>query len=143
MTDMNMRGFVRAFCDALLTHDVKMVAACLDDDVDWTLFGPIDLFPFFGQRTGKAAVLAMYRDIGDHLQIKSSEKDSTLIDGDRAASMIRLTAVHRQTGRTLTMRLAHYAHIHGGKVVRMRALLDSFDFAEQALGRDFDLTAAV
>ena len=142
MTDMTMRGFVRAFCDAFLTHDSEQVALWLDDDVDWIVFGPIDLFPFFGQRTGKAAVLAMYADIAASLEIKRCEKDSTLVDGDRAASMIRLTAVHRQTGRTLTMRLAHFAQFHGGKVVRMRALLDSFDFAEQALGREFDLIAA-
>ena len=137
-----MRGFVRAFCDAFLTQDAEQVAAWLDDDVDWILYGPIDLFPFFGQRNGKTAVLAMYNDIASSLEIKSCEKDSTLVDGDRAASMIRLTAVHKQTGRTLTLRLAHFAQFRSGKVVRMRASLDSFDFAEQALGREFDLTAA-
>ena len=139
---MNMRGFVRAFCDAFLTQDAEQVAAWLDDDVDWILYGPIDLFPFFGQRNGKAAVLAMYSDIASSPELKSCEKDSTLVDGDRAASMIRLTAVHRQTGRTLTLRLAPFAQLRIGKVVRMRALLDSFDFAEQALGREFDHTAA-
>jgi ketosteroid isomerase-like protein len=142
MTDMTMRGFVRAFCDAFLTHDAEQVAHWLDEDVDWIVFGPIDLFHFFGQRNGKAAVLAMYNDIASSLEIKSCEKDGTLVDGDRAASMIKLIAVHKQTGRTLTMRLAHFAQFRGGKVVRTRALLDSFDFAEQPLGREFDLTAA-
>ena len=57
MTEMTMRGFVRAFCDAFLTRDVERIAVCLDDDVDWIVFGPVDLFPFFGQRSGKQAVL--------------------------------------------------------------------------------------
>jgi ketosteroid isomerase-like protein len=138
MTGMTMRGFVRAF----LTRDAERIAVCLDDNVDWIVFGPVDLFPFFGQRAGKEAVLGMYAEIANCLEIKSCERDSTLVDGDQAASMIRLTAVHKQTGRTLTMRLAHFAQFQNGKVVRMRALFDSFDFAEQALGREIDLTAA-
>ena len=142
MTDMTMRGFVRAFCDAFLTRDVERIAVCLDDNGDWIVFGPVDLFPIFGQRAGKEAVLGMYVEIADCLEITSCERDSTLVDGDQAASMIRLTAVHKQTGRILTMRLAHFAQFQNGKVVRMRALFDSFDFAEQALGREIDLTAA-
>lgn len=142
MTEMTMRGFVRAFCDAFLTRDAERMAVCLDDDVDWIVFGPVDLFPFFGQRSGRQAVLDMYADLEASLEIRSCERDSTLVDGDQAASMIRLTAVHKQTGRTLTMRLAHFAQFRGGRVVRMRALFDSFDFAEQALGREISLTAA-
>ena len=142
MTEMTMRGFVRAFCEAFLTRDVERIAVYLDDDVDWIVFGPVDLFPFFGQRSGRQAVLDMYADLEASLEIKSCERDSTLVDGDQAASMIRLTAVHKQTGRTLTMRLAHFAQFRGGKVVRMRALFDSFDFAEQVLGREISLTAA-
>ncbi len=142
MTDMTMRGFVRAFCDAFLTHDTEKIADWLDEDVDWIVFGPVDLFPFFGQRRGKAAVLAMYADVLSALEIRSCEKDSMLVDGDQAASMIRLTAIHRRSGRVLTMRIAHFAQFRNGKVARMRALLDSFDFAEQALGREINLTAA-
>jgi ketosteroid isomerase-like protein len=142
MSEMTMRGFVRAFCDAFTAHDTERIAGWLGDDVDWIVFGPVDLFPFFGQRAGKQAVLDMYREIAATLEIKSCERDSVLVDGDQASSMIRLTAVHRQTGRTLTMRLAYFAEFRGRTVVRMRALLDSFDFAEQALGREIDLTAA-
>jgi len=142
MSEMTMRGFVRAFCEAFLANDTARIEIWLDDNVDWIVFGPVDLFRFFGQRTGKQAVARMYREITASLEIKSCERDSVLVDGDQASSMIRLTAVHKQTGRTLTMRLAYFADFRGPKVIRMRALLDSFDFAEQALGREIDLTAA-
>jgi ketosteroid isomerase-like protein len=142
MSEMTMRGSVRAFCEAFLAADTARIDDWLDDNVDWIVFGPVDLFPFFGQRTGKQAVARTYREITASLEIKSCERDSVLIDGDRASSMIRLTAVHRHTGRTLAMRLAYFADFRGPKVVRMRALLDSFDFAEQAIGREIDLTAA-
>lgn len=142
MTELNMRGFVRAFCDAFMKQDAEQIAGWLDDDVDWLVFGPIDLFPFFGQRTGKAAVLNMQDEFASVLEIRHCDKDSTLVDGDQAASMIKLTAIHKQTGRILCMRLSYFAQFRGGKVVRMRALLDSLDFAEQALGREIDLSKA-
>jgi hypothetical protein len=142
MSDLTMRGFVRAFCEAFTAHETERIADWLGDDVDWVVFGPVDLFSFFGQRSGKQAVIDMYRQIAAALEIRSCERDSMLVDGNQASSMIRLTAIHRGTGRILTMRLAYFAEFRGHKVVRMRALLDSFDFAEQALGREIDLTAA-
>ena len=31
--------------------------------VEWAIYGPIDMFPFFGSRSGKAAVLGVIRQI--------------------------------------------------------------------------------
>jgi ketosteroid isomerase-like protein len=142
MSENLMRGFVRAFCDALLSHDSKKLSEMLDDDVDWIIFGPVDLFPFFGQRRGKAAVLAMFAELDSSLTLKSCDRDSSLIESEQAASLSKLTAVHKASGRTLSLRLAQFAQFRDGKVVRLRAVFDSFDAAEQALGREIDLTAA-
>jgi len=59
MTDAIMREFARAFCDALASHDPNLIAPWLADVIDWTIYGPVDLFPFFGQRRGKAAVVTL------------------------------------------------------------------------------------
>jgi ketosteroid isomerase-like protein len=142
MIDAIMREFARAFCDALASHDPNLIAPWLDDDIDWTIYGPIDLFPFFGQRRGKAAVLAMCGAIDSCLALKSCEKDSRLIDGARAAALIKLAAVHKPTGRTLSLRMAMFAEVRDGKLARLRAVFDTFDAAEQALGREIDLSAA-
>ncbi len=142
MTDQTMRGFVRAFCDALLSHDSKQIADWLDDDIDWIVFGPIDLFPFFGQRKGKAAVLSMYDQVGNFLSFKQCEKDTLLIDGPQTAVLTKMTAVHKRTGRTLSLRLALFAEFREGKIARLRTVFDSFDAAEQTLGREIDLTIA-
>jgi ketosteroid isomerase-like protein len=142
MSENLMRGFVRAFCDALLSHDPKKLSEMLDNDVDWIIFGPVDLFPFFGQRRGKAAVLAMFAELDSSLTLKSCDRDSSVIESEQAASLSKLTAVHKASGRTLSLRLAQFAQFRDGKVVRLRAVFDSFDAAEQALGREIDLTAA-
>ena len=140
MTDERMRGFVRAFCGAWLSRDRERVAEWLADDVDWLVFGPVGLFPFF-QRHGKAAVLAMLRAIDAGLEIGGCDPDSTLIDGPRAAALIKLTVVDKPTGRTLSLRLAMFAEVRSGKITRLRAVFDTFDAAEQALGREIDLSA--
>ncbi len=142
MSDQTMRGFIRAFCDALLSHDSKRIADWLDDDIDWIVFGPIDLFPFFGQRKGKKAVLDMYAQVGNFVTFKACEKDSLLIEEERAAVLTKLSAVHKRTDRTLSLRLAIFAEFRDGKVARLRTVFDSFDAAEQALGREIDLTIA-
>jgi hypothetical protein len=64
-----------------------------------------------------------------------------LTDGDHAASMMRLTARHLHSGRTLSLRLALFTQFSGDKLLALRAVFDTFDAAEQALGRHFDASA--
>lgn len=139
MTD-TMRGVVRAFCDALGARAPELFSNVLDDNVEWTVFGPIDLFPFFGQRRGKKAVMAMFGEMSANLSLIRAEKETLLVDGDNAAALVRLNAIDTRTGRTLSLRLALFARFSGGKLVSLKALFDTFDAVEQALGRHIDLS---
>lgn len=142
MSDDTMRGFIRAFCDALLSQDTERITASLHDEVDWLIYGPIDLYPFFGQRSGKQAVLSMLAQLDGYLKLQRCEKDSSLIDDAQSAVLTKLTAICKPTGRTMSLRLALFIEVHEGKVKRLRTVFDSFDAAEQALGREIDLTMA-
>ena len=117
------------------------IASLIHDDIDWTVFGPVDLFPFFGHRQGKAAVLAMFGRIAEGLQLRGCDMERTLTDGEHAASMMRVTARDLRSGRTLSLRLALFAQFSGDKLTALRAVFDSFDAVEQALGRHIDLSA--
>ena len=103
------------------------------------MFGPLDLFPFLGQHRGKKAVMAMFEEMTAHLSLIRAEKETLLIDGGDAAALLRLNAIDTRTGRTLSLRLALFASFQGGKLVALKAVLDSFDAVEQALGRHIDL----
>ena len=136
-----MRGFGRAFCDALMTREPQRVADYLDDNVEWMVFGPVDLFPFFGERRGKKAVLATCAQMAEHLQVQDCEREMAIADSGSAAWLMRFTALHAETGRTLSLRMALFARFRDGRLVTARALFDSFDAAEQVLGRHIDLGA--
>ena len=140
MTEDAMRGVVHAFCDALSVRAPELFAAVIDNDIEWTVFGPIDLFPFFGQRRGKAAVMAMFDDLNANLSLIRCEKETLLIDGERAAALVRINAVDTRSDRSLSLRLALFAEFRGGKLASMKALFDSFDTVEQALGHHIDLS---
>ena len=141
MSEHPMRGFARAFCDALSARDPARIAPLLQDDVDWTVFGPVGLFPFFGQRRGKTAVITMLGRISDSLQLRGCDMERSLTEGNHAASMIRLTALDLRSGRTLSLRLALFAQFSGDKLATLRVVFDTFDAVEQALGRHIDLSA--
>lgn len=136
------RGFVHAFCDAMTARDAGRIAPFLDDNVDWMVFGPIDLFPFFGHRRGKAAVLAMFREVMSVLQLRRCEQDAWLGEGNSAAALVRINALDVGSGRVLSLRLAAFATFQGRKLVSLKAVFDSFDVAEQVMGRNIDLTRA-
>ena len=141
MSDHPMRGFARAFCDALSAREPARIAPLIHDTIVWTIFGPMDLFPFFGHREGKTAVLAMFDRIADHLQLRGCDMERTLTDGEHVASMLRVTARDLRTGRTLSLRLALFAKFSGDKLTSLRAVFDTFDAVEQVLGRHIDLSA--
>ena len=130
------RALVEAFYEAFAVRDVERIAPFLDDDVNWTISGPVDVLCFCGVRRGKAAVLDMMRrQVAEVFEIHSFVTDTMLIEGDRVATFNRLSARMGDDGRVISYRLAHFMRFRGGKVIENISLIDSFDAAEQVLGR--------
>ena len=139
MTETSIRPLVEAFYQASADRDVERIAAMLDDNVDWLVQGPVDVFSFFGQRRGKAAVLDGYREVGQRLEVTGYVLETLLVDGDRGAALVRLTAIVRATGKVMSVRTSQFSRFRKGKLVEMRGVLDSFDMVEQTIGRPLDL----
>jgi len=140
MTESTIRPLAEAFYRASAERDIEAALALIDDSVDWLVQGPVDVFSFFGQRRGKAAVLEGYREIARKLDIRAYELEALLVDGDRAAALIRMTSIMLATGKVMSIRTSQFSRFRNGKMVEMRAVLDSYDLVEQTIGRHLDLT---
>jgi hypothetical protein len=97
MTEHSLWRFSRALHRAINERQPADLAALLDEDVDWAIYGPIDMYPFFGSRRGKAAVIDVIRQISDNFRVHRFDRESIMLGVDSAASMMRysLTALDR------------------------------------------------
>jgi ketosteroid isomerase-like protein len=139
MTNPVPRAVVEAFYRAYAERNAAKVAEFLDDDVEWTISGPVDVLPFCGTRHGKAAVLDLIeRLVPEVFRVYSFVPDAMLVDGDRVATLNRLSA-RSSDGRVISYRLAHFLRFRDGKVVENISLIDSFDAVEQVLGHPLAL----
>jgi ketosteroid isomerase-like protein len=139
MTEHGLWRLSRALHRALSERHYDDIEALLDDDVDWAIYGPIDMFPFLGARRGKAAVLDVIRRIADNVRINRFDRESVLLGDDSAASMLRYSLTALDSNKPISLRLAHFAKFRDGRLVSLRVLVDTFDLVEQALGRPIHL----
>ena len=134
------RELVEAFYRAYTQHDADKVAEFLADDAVWSISGPIDVLPFCGLRQGKAAVIELIkRDLPALFAPVRFEQGAMLIDGERVASLFRLTARRRDDGRVISYRLAHFLRFRGDKIIENVSLIDSFNAVEQVIGHSLDV----
>ena len=139
MTATTIRPIVEAFYRATAERDVETALSFIDEDVDWLVQGPVDVFAFFGQRHGKAAVIEGYQEIARQLDVTGFRVETLLVDGDRAAALIRYSAIMRATGRVMSVRTSQFSRFADGKLVEMRGIVDSYDLVEQAIGSPLGL----
>jgi ketosteroid isomerase-like protein len=133
------RAVVKAFYHALSIRDMGTLATFLDDQVTWTISGPVDILPFCGQRVGKDVVMKLLvRDIPTLLSGRRFVAKTMLVDGDRAAVLGKLTATKRDGGRVISYRVAHFIQFRDEKVIDYVSIIDSFDAVEQMLGYSLD-----
>lgn len=135
MTDDTTRANIEAFYKAYAAGDVGTVGAMLHDDIDWIIYGPVQVFPFTGPRRGKQAVLDALAGIAKEFALERYVPEAIVVAGDRVAVLSSAAFVQRSTSRTLSLRLADFIRLSDGKIVEFRELFDSFDAVEQALGR--------
>jgi hypothetical protein len=139
MTEHGLWRFSRALHRAINERRLEDIEPLIDDDVEWAIYGPVDLFPFLGARRGKPAVLEVIRQIAENVSIHRSDRETILLGGDTAASMLRFSFTSRDSNKPVAFRVAHFAGFKAGRLRSFRALLDTFDLVEQMLGQPIDL----
>jgi ketosteroid isomerase-like protein len=139
MAEHSLWRLARALLRAINDRQREDIEALIDEDVDWAIYGPIDMFPFFGARRGKAAVLEVIKRIADNIRVHRFDRESVMLGADSAASMMRYSLTLLDANKPISLRLAHFARFKDGKLVYIRILVDTFDLVEQALGHPIHL----
>jgi ketosteroid isomerase-like protein len=139
MTEHSLWRFSRALHRAINERRHEDLAALIDDDVDWAIYGPIDMFPFLGARRGKEAVLEVIRQIADNIRVHRFDRENIMLGVDSAASMLRYSLTMLDSSKPISLRLAHFAQFKAGRLVSIKVLVDTFDLVEQTLGRPIHL----
>lgn len=139
MTEHSLWRFSRALHRAVNDRHLDDLEALIDDDVDWAIYGPVDMFTFLGARHGKAAVIEVCRQIADNVRVHRFERESVMLGEDSAASMMRYSLTALDSNRPISLRIAHFARFKDGRLSSMRVLVDTFDLVEQALGSPIHL----
>ncbi len=139
MTEHSLWRFSRALHRAINERQTEDLAAVIDEDVDWAIYGPVDMFPFFGARRGKAAVLEVVRQIADNVRVHRFDRESIMLGVDSASAMMRYSLTALDSNKPISLRAAHFAQFRAGRLVNIRVLVDTFDLVEQALGRPIHL----
>jgi hypothetical protein len=133
------RSVILDIQDAFRKGDYARIAARYHDDADWLFHGPAAISPKVGRRRGKVAVFKALEALNALYRFEKHETDHLVAQGDWAAGIADVTMVQRVTGRTIQCRIASFWRVRDGLVVEYRGFTDSFDAAEQVLGRELNV----
>jgi len=139
MTEHSLWRFSRALHAAINERQLNDLEDLIDEDVDWAIYGPIDMFPFLGSRRGKPAVLDVIKQIAENFRVHRFDRETVLLGVDSASSMLRYSLTALDTNKPMSLRIAHFAQFKAGRLASIRVLIDTFDLVEQVLGRDIHL----
>ena len=139
MTEHSLWRFSRALHRAINERQREDLEALIDEDVDWTIYGPIDMFPFLGARRGKEAVIEVVKQIAENVRVHRFDRETIMLGVDSASSMLRYSLTMLDSSKPISLRLAHFAQFKAGRLSNIRILIDTFDLVEQALGQPIHL----
>lgn len=139
MTEHSLWRFSRALHRAVNDRQLDGLATLIDDNVEWAIFGPIDMFPFLGARQGKSAVLEVCRQIADNVRVHRFERESIILGDEAGSAMMRFSLTALDSNRPISLRLALFAQFKADRLSSLRVVVDTFDLVEQALGRPINL----
>ena len=139
MTEHSLWTFSRALQRAINERHLEEIETMIDEDVDWAIYGPIDMFPFLGSRRGKAAVIDVIRQIAETFKVRRLEREQVMLGPDMAASMLRFSLTTLNSNQPISVRVAHFAQFKAGRLRSIRVVVDTFDLVEQALGHPIHL----
>lgn len=136
---VNARAVITQIQDAFRKSDYERLAALYHDDIDWIFHGPTSIFPDIGHRRGKTEVFKTMAALNALYRFEQFDTEQLIAEGNSAASIARVRMVQRSTSRIIQCKIASFHRVRDGQVAEYRGFTDSFDAAEQVLGREFPI----
>ncbi len=135
-----LRKRLASIYDAYARGLIDDVAAAFDDHVEFISYAPVDLFPYLGHRAGKAEVLETLRAVRQEFEILGYRPVFIVAEDENAAGLIDVQLRQRHTDRIINIMLGHFMRFKNGRIVEFREFTDSYDAAQQVLGREIDIS---
>lgn len=132
VTTETTRAVMEDMIDAFQRGDHARLSDRYHDDVEWRFHAPDWIFPFPSERRGKFDVLAALLEIYRDYNIVSHVVTMVSVEGDRAATLADVKAIHRVTGQTVHARIGGFHRFANGKLVAYDGYADSYTATEQA-----------
>ena len=133
MTEHSLWRFSRALHRAINERQFAEIENLIDEDIDWTIHGPVEWFPFFGSRHGKAAVLEVIRQIATKVRVHRFDRESIMLGAESASSLLRYSLTMLDTNKPVRVRVAHFAQFRDGRLSSIRIMVDSHELVEQSV----------
>ena len=124
MTEHSLWRFSRALHRAINERQYADLESLIDEDVDWAIYGPIDMFPFLGSRRGKEATLEAIRQIADNFRVHRFDRETVMLGVDSASSMMRYSLTALDSNKPISVRIAHFAQFKAGRLLRSTSKSD-------------------
>ena len=134
MTEHSLWRCSRALHRAINERQFADIENLIDEDIEWTIHGPVEWFPFFGSRHGKAAVMEVIRQIAEKVRVHRFDRESIMLGAESASSMLRYSLTMLDTNKPVRVRVAHFAQFREGRLSSLRILVDSYELIEHAIG---------
>lgn len=141
MPEFRHMDFSRLIYQALVSRNLDSIAALLDGDIEWVIYGPIDMFPCFGERRGKEAAMAALRQIASKFTLHRIEQEYGVVGEDTIAMLARWTITPTNDTKRISVRVSKFAHFENGHITNLHVMIDALDLVEQVLGEEMRLPA--
>jgi ketosteroid isomerase-like protein len=139
MAEADIQATMDELYAAYVQGDFDRLSSLMDESIEWMIYAPVTVFPFAGPRRGRAAAVQTMREIAQAYAIESYQREIVTVKEERVAVVADVRMRQRATQRMLRFRVANFMRFEDGRLVEFREFINSFDLAEQALGRELAL----
>ncbi|UFX43948.1 ketosteroid isomerase [Bradyrhizobium sp. 41S5] len=139
MTEHSFWRFACEYICSLSERPTDQLEAILDENVDWAIYGPIDIFAFFGARRGKLAVIDTVRQFSNTVRIHNLRSGDGQAGPQFRTILMRYSLTPANSSRPISVRMAQLTYFRSGRLTNLLAVIDTFGLVEQSLGRKLHL----
>jgi ketosteroid isomerase-like protein len=141
-TNDEVRDLLIRSYEAYDKGDGAFIFNLFHDDIQWTFHSPPEALPCPTRVSGKTAVLAALKRMGEAVEGVSTKLELVVVEDDRAVAICDTTVRQRKTGRVMRYKCAAFHRYRGNKLIEYSVFYDGLDLMQQLLGREIEVPAA-